>query len=418
MISYKIIDQMRIIYLANRWPNVNETAASTRSLQIIYSLKANGCDVTIACVNPKNAAVKSFEGDGIKCVAFQLNDQNFKHLLKQDNYNIAFFDTFLMEEKTSWMFQDVLPDCLTVLDTQDLHFLREARSEKPSFKASVDELNFDRPKTYRELASIYRCDLSLIISWEEFKLLKNHFNVDKATLMYLPFMFDPHENKHDAYPFKDREGILMLGNFLHAPNLDQAVFFIDHLNAALQEKIHHVEVFIAGAFPTDRIIQKSKHQSHIKFLGYQEDLMPIFNRCKLMISPLRFGAGLKGKLFDAINYGLPFVGSEIACEGLFGLDDTFVAKNNDGFVAKTATLYKDEGSWQKAQFQQSAIVKTHFDKNHFASQLTTRLTKLHQGLKKHRENNYQRNLILRQAFQAHKYFSKWIELKNQIKNET
>ena len=196
---------MRIIYLANRWPNPSQTAAGTRTLQLVKLLQENDYQITIASFFSADTFSQELEQQGFQCLSLELNDSGLVDYFKSKAYKIAFFDTFLMEEKLGWVIREAIPECMTVLDTQDLHFLRYARSKKPSFSIADHQLNLNDSYTYREIASIYRCDLTLVISLAEMKLLQNEFHIDSKCLLYLPFLYDDapfNQSKKMTFPLE------------------------------------------------------------------------------------------------------------------------------------------------------------------------------------------------------------------------
>ena len=404
---------MQIIYLANRWPNPSQTAAGTRSLQLLQLLQENDYQVTIASFFPADTFSQQLEQQGFQCVSLELNDSGLVDFFKSKTYEIAFFDTFLMEEKLGWVIREAIPKCMTVLDTQDLHFMRYARSKAPSFSIADHKLNLNDSPTYREIASIYRCDLTLVISLAEIKLLQNEFQINSKCLLYLPFLLDDaplnQSNKND---FSARKGLMLLGNFLHQPNLDQAKFVIQQLSYQIQEKLPECSIKIIGAHPPQHLIDLAKNKKNIELLGYQEDLTAHFAECRMMIAPLRFGAGLKGKLFDAMLHQLPFIASEIAAEGVLGLNDRYIAKCETEFIDKLTAVYLSESTWIKAQNRQHQLLSTHFLKSDFDNQFLDKLEEIRKHLQEHRNKLFYQNFLNYHQLQSTKYFSKWIELKN------
>jgi glycosyltransferase involved in cell wall biosynthesis len=404
---------MRIIYLANRWPNPSQTAAGTRSLQLLQILQAKGHRVTIASFFPADTFSQKLEQLGFECKSLELNDSNTAGYLRSKDFDIAVFDTFLMEEKLSWMVRDAIPGCMTILDTQDLHFLRYARSKSPSFSIKDHALDLNNPFTYREIASIYRCDLTLVISLAEMKLLQENFHIDPQSLFYLPFLYDDQRSvKNAADGPNNRKGLMLLGNFLHQPNLDQVKFVIQQLSAHLQEKLPNCTIKIIGAYPPQHLIDLTKNKKNIELLGYQDDLTVQFAECRMMIAPLRFGAGLKGKLFDAMLHQLPFIASEVAAEGVLGLNDLYIAKCEKGFIDKLTAVYSSGSNWEKAQNHQHQLLSTHFQKSDFEDRFTEKLEDIRKHLQEHRNKLFYQNFLNYHQLQSTKYFSKWIELKN------
>ena len=373
---------MQIIYLANRWPSLSQTAAGTRSLQLLHLLQENNYQVTIASFFPTDTFSDELKQLGYECISLRLNDLGLVDYFKSKAYKVAFFDTFLMEEKLVWVIREAIPECINVLDTQDLHFLRRARSKAPSFSTADHKLNLNNSYTYREMASIYRCDLSLIISLPEMKLLQNKFHVNSKSLLYLPFLYDDalfYESKKNK--FSTRSGLILLGNFLHIPNLDQAKFVIQQLSETIGEKLPNCSIKIIGAFPSQHLIDLAKNKKNIELLGYQDDLVAHFAACRMMIAPLRFGAGLKGKLFEAMLHQL-------------------------------TAVYLSESNWKKAQKHQHQLLSTHFLKSDFENQLIGKLEEIQKHVQEHRNGLFHQNFFNYHQLQSTKYFSKWIELKN------
>ena len=404
---------MQIIYLANRWPSLSQTAAGTRSLQLLHLLQENDYQVTIASFFPTDTFSDELKQLGYECISLRLNDLGLVDYFKSKAYKVAFFDTFLMEEKLGWVIREAIPECINVLDTQDLHFLRRARSKAPSFSTADHKLNLNNSYTYREMASIYRCDLSLIISLPEMKLLQNKFHVNSKSLLYLPFLYDDalfYESKKNK--FSTRSGLILLGNFLHIPNLDQAKFVIQQLSETIGEKLPNCSIKIIGAFPSQHLIDLAKNKKNIELLGYQDDLVAHFAACRMMIAPLRFGAGLKGKLFEAMLHELPFVASEVAAEGILGLNDQYIATCETEFINKLTAVYLSESNWKKAQKHQHQLLSTHFLKSDFENQLIGKLEEIQKHVQEHRNGLFHQNFFNYHQLQSTKYFSKWIELKN------
>ena len=404
---------MKLIYLANRWPKPDETAAAKRSFQVIDIFREMGYEISIASFSPVDHTLAALKSSGVQCIHLKLNDSSFMEHLAMEGYDIAVFDTFLMEEKLSWMFRESLPDCMTVLDLQDLHSLRYARAKRPSLSLSTNALDLDNEITYREMASIYRSDLTLVISLAELNWLKQHFLIDHRYLLYLPFLFDStRAYRFTNRSFEERKDLLMLGNFLHKPNLDQVKFTINELYGPLQASLPEVVIKIIGAYPPQELRDLAKNKKNVQLLGYQDDLQPFLDNSRLMIAPLRFGAGLKGKLFDAMCNGLPFVASEVAKEGILGVADTYISKTTEEFIDKLVNIYTSSSAWRKAQFEQHQLLPTHFAKQDHIARVKSKIHHILSCLDEHRKNLFFRNFLEYHQLRSTEYFSKWLELKN------
>ena len=124
----------------------------------------------------------------------------------------------MVEEQFGWRVRKACPEAICLLDTEDLHCLRGARQAalKANRKFETNDLISDISK--REIASIFRCDLSLIISLTEMDILESFFQVPRSILHYIPFLIE--EPKPSVKDFEARSNFVSIGNFLHAPNKD------------------------------------------------------------------------------------------------------------------------------------------------------------------------------------------------------
>ncbi|MBK5208543.1 MAG: hypothetical protein JJE44_03435 [Flavobacteriaceae bacterium] len=172
------------------WPEPNSTAAGSRMLQLIELFQKNGFTVTFVCAASKSKNSFEFGELNIKTFDIHLNDSSFDLLVKKINPDFVLFDRFLTEEQFGWRIAENCPEAIRILDTEDLHFLRHARQVAYQNNEIVTLNHLKNDLAKREIASIYRCDLTLIISKYEMKLLKKTFKIDKSLLIYLPFLLN------------------------------------------------------------------------------------------------------------------------------------------------------------------------------------------------------------------------------------
>ena len=210
---------LKILIIGHVWPEPSATAAGKHMLQLLECLKELGYEIIFASAAEKSDYTHNLKAMGIEEESILLNDSSFDSFAEKLSPQIVIFDRFMTEEQYGWRISEVLPDCLQVLNTEDLHSLRAVRArclkkDLPFTK----ELWLQDDMTKRELASIYRSDLSLIISREEMKILAEHANIPEELLFYLPFMVDPQLNSSDL--FEDRADFVFLGNGKHKPNID------------------------------------------------------------------------------------------------------------------------------------------------------------------------------------------------------
>jgi glycosyltransferase involved in cell wall biosynthesis len=290
--------------------------------------------------------------------------------------------------------------------------LRKTRHE--NFKKNIeitsnDLLNSDLAK--REIASIYRCDLSLIISSFEMDLLINIFKIDKKMLHYLPFLLDKiDENDLKTFPtFAKRQHFVSIGNFRHPPNWDTVLNLKENIWKHIKSQIPTAEIHIYGAYMPETAQQLDNKKEGFIVKGRAENAHEIIKTARVLLAPIRFGAGLKGKLIDAMQTGTPFVTTKIGAEAMF----CDFATNENEFIEKAISLYKNENLWKTAQQNGIEIINNHFDKTMHSPAFIGAIMALHNNLTQHRTNNFVGQMLRHHAMQSTKYMSRWIELKSQ-----
>ena len=325
------------------------------------------------------------------------------------------FDRFITEEQFGWRVSENCSQALKILDTEDLHFLRNARKEAIKKNKPVSEAKLFSDSSKRELASILRCDLSLIISEYEIKLLRNTFKISSDILFYLPLLTDANTEFKNTVSFTERENFLAIGNLLHPPNVD-SVLQLKKLWPKVKKQIPSAELHVYGAYAPQQILQLNNKKEGFIVKGWAEDVKGIMNNYRVQLAPIRFGAGLKGKLFDAMQFGLPSITTEIGAEGLNGnlAFGGIITTSDEYFITKAVELYSDENAWQNAQENGFRIIKKRFLDEFFSEKLKARITSLVENITNHRQEHFLGQVIQHHTLQSTKYLSKWIETKNQI----
>lgn len=195
----------KLLIIGFVWPEPDSTAAGGRMLQLISFFQKNNFKITFVSTAAKTDKSFILEDLDIQTHQIELNDVSFDKLLKEVDPEIVLFDRFLTEEQFGWRVTETCPNALRILDTEDLHFLRHARHQafKNKEKISLEYLVNDLTK--RELGSVYRCDLSLIISKFEIELLTNTFKIDDSLLLYLPFLIE--HTDRSTLPISSKDSI-------------------------------------------------------------------------------------------------------------------------------------------------------------------------------------------------------------------
>ena len=398
------------------WPEPKSSAAGSRMLQLIAQFQNQGYEITFASAAKISNNTYDLSLISVKTQGIVLNDSSFDTFVSELNPTVVLFDRFMTEEQYGWRVAEKCPDALRILDTEDFHGLRKARELALKQNAEVSLENLHNDITKREIASIYRCDLSLIISETEIDILKSQFQIDKSLLYYLPFLLDPIiEAEIEKLPtFEVRQHFITIGNFLHAPNYDVVLYIKETIWPLIKKKFPKAELHIYGAYESHKISQLHNEKEGFFIKGFAEDVNKVMQNAKVCLAPLRFGAGLKGKLTDAMQNGTPCVMSTIAAEGMFGElePNGFIEDHPDRFAERAVTLYHEVDVWNKAQLNGFKVLNNRFNKIDFESDFSNRITELLKDLKSHRQNNFIGQLLRYQTLRSTKYMSKWIEEKN------
>jgi len=408
----------KLLIIGFVWPEPNSTAAGSRMLQLINAFLNNKYAITFVSTALKTEKSFDLEKLNIDCYNIQLNNSEFDLLLKKINPTVVMFDRYLTEEQFCWRIEEICPNALRILDTEDLHFLRNARLNAFKKNVEVSKELLINEITKREIASIYRCDLTLIISEYEFDILTNVFKVNNSILLYIPFMLkNLSEEQLNSYPtFNQRTNFMTIGNFKHQPNWMAVLYLKETIWPLIKEKIPEAKISIYGAYSSKKVEQLHNVNDGFLIKGWINSTKEAFINSKVCLAPLQFGAGLKGKLIDAMNYGTPSVTTTLGAEGMHNKLDWngFIENNPKKFAAKAVELYQKKIIWEKSQKNGIKIINKCFDKNTFEIKFINKIDELNNNLNSHRFHNFIGSMLRHHTLKSTKYLSKWIEEKNKI----
>ncbi|MEX1382513.1 glycosyltransferase [Lutibacter sp.] len=407
----------KVLIIGFVWPEPTTTAAGTRMLQLIAIFEEFGLEIHFVSTAAKTTQSYNFEKEGILTSTIELNNTSFNDFIIDYNPDIVLFDRYLTEEQFGWRVSENCPNALKILDTEDLHFLRFAREQ--SFKKNIEitDALLKNDIAKREIASIYRCDLTLIISKYELELLKTEFKIDSNLLCYTPFLLDElATDNFSKYPsFNERIDFMTIGNFKHKPNLEAVKTLKKDIWPKIKSKIPTANIHIYGAYGNNESITQL-HNKKEGFLieGWVENKELAFANARICLAPLQFGAGLKGKLIDAMLFGTPSVTTSIGAEGINSNLHWagFIENDFNSFVKKAVELYQNEEIWLQKQQNGFEIINSNFSKKKFGTELMSKIESLLNVLDYHRNKNFIGAMLQQHMLKSTKYMSKWIEEKN------
>ena len=268
-----------------------------------------------------------------------------------------------------------------IFHTVDLAFLREKR-ELNLIKTKKNKRFVDRRKKEilllkkHELNCIKNSDVTILTSTEEAKYLKK-INI-KSKLTILGLVDEP---KFTKKIFEKRKNIIFLGNYNHTPNMDAVKYFISRILPKLIKLGFKDKFVVAGTFKEKELKKIVKNSKQVIYIGYQKNLHNLFNSSKLFVSPLRYGAGIKGKLATSVSYGLPIIASKMTIEGM-NLNNKIITYYNDKqLVMNIINLYYSKKKWEKYKNNIENLMIDNFGQETFIKNLKKCFSKVGHNLK-------------------------------------
>ena len=404
-----------ILIIGTVWPEPNSSAAGSRTLQLIELFQKENWKITFASAASDSEHAFDVQTLGIEKVKIELNSKSFDAFVAKLEPSIVIFDRFMIEEQFGWRVAENAPDALRILDTIDLHCLRQARQAalKEKRKFTNEDLFSDTAK--REMASILRCDSSLIISDVEMKLLNDYFKIDSDLLHYIPFLLDKIEEKEkNEWPtFEERAHFITIGNFIHEPNWNAVQYLKEEIWPLIKKQLPTAELHIYGAYASQKVNELNNVKEGFLIKGRAEDAMQVVRKAKICLAPLRFGAGIKGKLVEAMQCGTPSVTTDLGSEGMHGdFEWNGIVANTPQEIADAAVkLYSDKILWQKSQENGVTIINNFYSKEIHGEKLLEQIHNLQKNLKSQRLKNFTGAMLMHHTIASTKYMSKWIEEK-------
>lgn len=411
---------MRVLILSNVWVEPASSAAGRRMLQLVQIFLDQGWLVHYASTAAPSEFAFDLQSLGVATSMVQMNDDGFNAFAKAYAPNIVLLDRFMVEEQFGWRIAQECPTALRILDTEDLHCLRKARQQAIQEQRAFVETDLLSDIAKREIASIYRSDLTLMISQYEMKLLQDFFGVPERLLQYLPFLEEPLEASFRSY--ESRTDFISIGNFLHAPNWDATLELKKNIWPLIKTALPETQLHVYGAYPSDKVVQLHNEKEGFLIKGRAENAKEVMENARVLLAPLRFGAGLKGKFIDAMQCGTPCVTTAIGVEGMqvnldwcgavMALGPDQDDKEARDFANAATQLYTNKERWNQAQENGVAILNTNFQKSEFEKPLIDKMLYVLENQEAHRMANFTGQMLQHHTLQSTKYMSKWIAEKN------
>ncbi len=403
----------KVLVIGYVWPEPNSSAAGSHMMSLLRLYRQQGWQVEFSSPAQTTEHMVDLSLDGITAKAIQLNCDSFDAYISDYQPDIVMFDRFMMEEQFGWRVDKVCPNALKILDTEDLQCLRQARHQALKAGRELEKSDLFGDLAKREIAAILRSDISLIISSFEQKLLVDTFNINPSLICHIPFIIN-----YDSLPttrkiFSERHNFITIGNFRHAPNWD-AVLYLQQLWPEIRKQLPKAECHIYGSYPPPKATALHNAKTGFLIKGWAEDAYQVMEQARVCLAPIRFGAGIKGKLIDAMITQTPSITTPVGSEGMHDNEawPGVIAKNEAEFISAAVELYSNEQTWLKLQAHAEPLLKTRYNGELLSEKLIHKIEQTVESLSQHRLNNFTGAMLKHHTMMSTKYMSQWIAEKN------
>lgn len=408
--------EKQLLIIGYVWPESRSSAAGGRMMELIHCFRSTGWQITFASPAQLSDHMDDLAALNIPTQGITLNCSSFDRYITQLQPDMVLFDRFMMEEQFGWRVAKACPDALRLLETSDLHCLRNARQLALKQQREITEADIKSDMALREIASIYRCDLTLMISDYEMQLLQDTFGVPAALLHHLPFMINPAPLDAPVPGFNARQHFMTIGNFRHEPNWDAVRYLKEQVWPLIRKQLPKAQLHIYGAYPPPKATQLHNEKQGFLVKGWADDAHTVMRDARVCLAPLRFGAGIKGKLADAMLDGTPNVTTAIGAEGMHtGMDWSGLLGDTPQQLADAAVeLYQNETLWQQKQLQGFAIIRQLYNPQPLGEALIARIETVYGNLAQHRLANFTGMMLNHHHQRSTQFMSQWIEVKTRL----
>jgi GT2 family glycosyltransferase/glycosyltransferase involved in cell wall biosynthesis/tetratricopeptide (TPR) repeat protein len=358
----------RVLAIEHYLPSIDRNSGSHRAYQFMKLIRRADHPLTLVASNGEYQKRQKIELQnlGIETYATDLMnlDSNgyrptvapihWDHLLKQGDYSLAIISGYRNVAVYLPLIRKHSPSTKIALDTVDVHFLREQR--KASLYGS-DHLHETATQIKEmELNMCKQADALIAVTEEDAAVLRNALGVEKPVFV-IPNI---HPVEKSPARFQDRKGLLFVGNFVHPPNPDAMYYFCGQILPIILKELPDLYLYIVGG--NSLPLLQSLRSEKVIITGYVPSTRPFLDHCRLSISPLRYGAGMKGKIGEALARGLPVVSTTIGAEGFQFKNGTqaLIADSPNDFARAVIQAYSNETLWNQLSTNGLRLIEDRF----------------------------------------------------------
>ena len=334
----------RVLVIDHCTPTANQDAGSLITFNMMLLLREMNFQVTFIPENDflyQPEYTTALQRAGIEVLYAPYVTSVEQHIKELGNrYALVFLFRPIVFERHFNSIRRYCPQAKVLFHTIDLHFLRMSRdaalqSDEAKYQAAGDMKRL-------ELSAICASHASIVVSTAELEFLRPE--LPKAKLHVFPLIMDV---VGTSKPFASRRDIVFVGGYQHAPNVDAVKYFVAEIMPLLRQRLPGVHFYVVGS-KTPVEIQALACED-VVISGFVDDLVPLLDKMRVSVAPIRYGAGIKGKIGSAMAVGLPVVATPLAAEGMSLIDGEtiLVAEGPEKFADTVVNLYQDESLWNR-----------------------------------------------------------------------
>jgi len=275
---------------------------------------------------------------------------SFSHVFVARVYQAMSFDSLIRR---------YCPNARYIFNTVDVHFLREMRqAEVEKSPAMLEQAKQTRE---RELGIMEQADVTIVVSTKEKELLEREYGMKR--IYHVPLVREVYGSKH---PLRERRDLVFIGS-AHLPNVDATYYFHSEIFPLIQRELPDVKFIVIGEYLIDALKEQTEFDKlvsdpSVELAGFVEDLSEYFEWIRVMVAPLRYGSGVKGKIVTGFQYGIPCVSTSIGTEGMGLTPEVDVLQADDpvSFAKAVVRLYTDQALWERLSENCMRFTREHF----------------------------------------------------------
>jgi O-antigen biosynthesis protein len=337
-------------------PDPARDAGSLQMFNILRLLREMGWRVTFMADNRVASAddIRTLGAIGVEVLCKPWSPLLETWLRRErDNLDAVMLCRHYVADANLPLIRMLAPKARLLFDTVDLHFLRERRAAEHTNNAALARQAVISQR--RELDIVRAVHATFVVSTVELDMLNQE--LPDANVMLLPNMHPVH-GRHGE--FEQRSGLVFVGGFGHPPNVDAVHWLVEEIYPLIRAKRPDIELHLIGQMPEAE--QRQFTRNGVTAHGRVEDIDPWMANSRIALAPLRYGAGVKGKVNTAMSHGLPVVGTSIAAEGMRLCDgeNVLLADNAQAFADAVLRLYDDRALWYRLSEAGMANIRDHF----------------------------------------------------------